>query len=363
MRPRDRLATTPWGDDRAWPSLIKRVARAHQPQGTIPESWMAGLRECVRSGYVERPDSVIPLANRSYLRNVAPTVMATPGDRGSVGFGVFVAWCSDLRRGAMRDFPDLGVRWTRDAEVTMLARCLDVALVAPSWLSGCARRVRQLLAEEVRGRLVSEVPELVSRVEVLRTWNPDSHQMSSWCDAMALAAVRQWQDEVLDEVEGMGAKSLLWYRVLEAWTAARAVTGQPVPERVERWLETTTSPRGAAGTRAKMALAGWRSLRLIHGLRQSIDGCAVLRENASEASEYHGAIGVAAVLLGLRRRQVEGYWRRRKEPCQGWPLRQPIPFKLLLFANDPCPPHPIAQRAMGAMRVLRARTRVASSGR
>ena len=47
---------------------------------------------------------------------------------------------------------------------------------------------------------------------------------------MALAAVRQWQDEVLGEVEGMGAKSLLWYRVLDAWREARAVTGQPVPE-------------------------------------------------------------------------------------------------------------------------------------
>ena len=340
MRRRDRLETTPWGDEHPLPLLIKRVAGAHEPQGTVPESWMAGLKECVRSGYLDRPDSIIPLANPSYLHNVAPTVTATPGDRGIVGFEVFVAWCSDLRQGAMRDFPEVGLRASKHAEVTMLARSLDVALVAPSWLSGCHRRVRQLLAEEVQGRLVSEVPELVSRVEALRTWTPDSHQMSSWCDAMALAAVRQWQDEVLDEVEGMGAKSLLWYRVLNAWREARAVVGQPVPERVVRWLETTKAPKGAAGTRAKMALAGWRSIRLIHGLRRSVDGCVLLKDNASEASEYHGAIGVAAVLLDLGTRQVEGYWRRRKERCQGWPLRQPIPFKLLLFANDPYP-HPI----------------------
>ena len=335
MRPRDRLETTPWRGEQPWPSLIKRVARAHQPQGTVPESWVAGLKECVRSGYLDRPDSVIPLASPSYLRKVAPTVTATPGDQGILGFAVFVAWCCDLRQEAMRDFPEVSARGSKDAEVTMLARCLDIALVAPSWLSVCDQRVRQLLAEEVQGRLVSEVPELVSRVEALRTWKPDSHQMSSWCDAMALAAVRQWQDEVLGEVEGMGAKSLLWYRVLDAWREARAVTGQPVPERVVRWLETTKAPQGAAGARAKMAVAGWRSIRLIHGLRQSVDGCPLLRENASEASEYHGAIGVAAVLLGLGWRQVEGYWRRRKEQCRGWPLRQPIPFNLLFFANDP----------------------------
>ena len=51
MRPRDRLATTPWRDDHSWPSLIERVARAQEPQGTVPESWVAGLKECVRSGY------------------------------------------------------------------------------------------------------------------------------------------------------------------------------------------------------------------------------------------------------------------------------------------------------------------------
>ena len=62
MRPRDRLETTPWRGDQPWPSLIKRVARAQQPQGTVPESWVAGLKECVRSGYLDRPDSVIPLA-------------------------------------------------------------------------------------------------------------------------------------------------------------------------------------------------------------------------------------------------------------------------------------------------------------
>ena len=105
MRPRNRLATTPWWGDHGWPSLIKRVGRAQQPQGTVPESWVAGLKECVGSGYVDRPDSFIPLANPSYLRKVAPTVMATPGDRGFVGFGVFVAWCCDLRRGASPTSP------------------------------------------------------------------------------------------------------------------------------------------------------------------------------------------------------------------------------------------------------------------
>ena len=228
---------------------------------------MAGPKVCVRSSYPDRPDSVILLANPSLLREFAPTAMKEHVDRGFLGFGVFVVWCCDLRRGAMRDFPDVNLLESQASEVTMLARCLEIALVAPSWLSGCDQRVRQLLAEEVQGRLVSEVPELVSRVEALRTWTPESHQMSSWCDAMALAAVRQWQDEVLDEVEGMGAKSLLWYRVLQAWREARAVTGQPVPERVVRWLETTKSPQGAAGARAKMGLAGWRSIRLIHGLR------------------------------------------------------------------------------------------------
>ena len=350
MRPRDRLATTPWRDDHPWPSLIERVTRAQKrkkrkkrkkrrkrqiPQGMVPESWVAGLKECVRSGYLDRPRSVIPFNEFGYLCEVAQTVMEKPEEEEIFDFGVFIAWCCDLRQGAMRDFPELSTRADKDPEITMLARCLDIALAAPSWLSGCHPRVRGLLAEEVQGRLVSEVPDLVARVEALRTWKPDSHQMPSWCDAMALAAVRQWQDEVLGEVEGMGAKSLLWYRVLTAWRLARAVTGQPMPERVVRWLETTVAPQGAAGAPAKMALAGWRSIRLIHDLRQSVDGRPLLRKNASEASEYHGAVGVAAVLLGLGCRQVEGYWRRRKEQCRGWPLRQPIPGNLLFFANDP----------------------------
>lgn len=315
--------------------LIKRVAQAQKPQGTVPGSWIAGLEACVRSGYLDQPNSVIPVWNPPYLLNAAPTVMATHGDQGFGGFTVFVAWCSDLRQAAMRDFPEVRNWRNNDAEVTMLARYLDLALAAPTWLSGCHPRVRRVLAEEVQGRLVSEIPDLVSRVEALRTWKPDSHQMPFWCDAMALAAVRKWQDDVLDEVEGMGAKSLLWYRVLDAWRGARVVTGQPVPERVVRWLETTKAPRGVAGRRARMAVAGWRSLRLIHGLRQSVDGCPLLQENRNEASEHHGAIEVAATLLDLNWRQVEGYWRRRKERWQGWPLRQPIPFKLLYFANDP----------------------------
>lgn len=335
MCPRDKLATTPWGEGHPGLWLINRVARSQQPQGTVPDSWIAGLKECVRSGYLDQPNSVLPLINIPYLREVAPTVMATDGDRGFMGFGVFVAWCCDLRQGAMRDFPEVGKGRNDDAEVTMLARCLDLAVAAPTWLSGCHPRVRTVLAEEVQSRLVSEVPDLMSRVEALRTWKPESHQMPSWCDDMALAAVRKWQDDVLDEVEGMGAKSLLWYRVLDAWRGARVVTGQPVPERVVRWLEMTKAPRGVAGRQSRMALAGWRSLRLIHGLRQPFDGAPLFLQTASEASEYHGAIGVAATLLDLEWRQVEGYWRRRKEQCQGWPLYQPIPFDLLYFANDP----------------------------
>ena len=219
MCPRDTPAPPLRRDDHPWPSLIERVTQGQKPQGTVPESWVAGLEECVRSGYLDRPRSVIPFKNLSYLCKVARTVMAKPKDQEIFEFGVFVAWCCDLRQGAMRDFPELSTRADKDPEVTMLARCLDIALAAPSWLSGCHPRVRGLLAEEVQGRLVSEVPDLVARVEALRTWKPDSHQMPSWCDAMALAAVRQWQDDVLDEVEGMGAKSLLWYRVLTAWRA------------------------------------------------------------------------------------------------------------------------------------------------
>ena len=335
-RPRDTIALKPPRRvDDLWPHMLKRVAGAHEPQGTIPESWIAGLGECVRRGYLDRPRSVVPLHDYADLRQVAPTVMATPGIRGFLGFSVFVAWCSDLRQSTMRDFPEVSPCWDNDAEVTMLARCLDIALVEPSWLIGCHPRVQRVLAKEVRNRLVSEVPDLLARVKGLPTWRPEPNELPSWCDAMALAAVRQWQDDVLDETEDMGAKSLLWYRVLKTWGRAWVVTGKPVPGRVERWLETTNAPQGVAGSRAKMALAGWRSVRLIHGLCQTVDGCPLLQENTSEASDHQGAIGVAAVLLGLGRRQVEGYWRRRKERCQGWPLRQPIPWKLLFFANDP----------------------------
>ena len=336
MRPRDTIAPKPpWGDDHPWPYMLERVTRAQEPQGTVPESWVAGLMECVRSGYLDLPTSVVPRLDNAHLRQVAPTVMATPGIRGFFGFVVFVAWCSDLWQSTMRDFPRVRFIADNEAEVRMLARWLDIALDEPSWLWGCHPRVRRVLTEEVQGRLVSEVPELLARVEALPRWTPDSSELPSWCDAMALAAVRQWQDDVLKEVEGMGTQSLLWYRVLNTWGRARAVTGKPVPERVVRWLKTTKAPQGVAGAPAKMALAGWRSLRLIHGLRETFDGRPLLRENTSEASDHQGAIGVAAVLLDLRRRQVEGYWRRRKEQGQGWPVRQPIPWQLLFFANDP----------------------------
>ena len=333
MRTRDRLETTPWSGGHPWPSLIKRVARAQQPQGSIPESWMAGLKECVRSGYVDRPDSVIPLASPSYLRKVAPTVMATPGDRGFVGFGVFVAWCCDLRRGAIADFPEVDTRADPDPEVTMLARCLDVAMTSPSWSRYTSPRLGRVLAERVSGRLVSEVPDLVDLAQAARR-GPDGPPSSSLWDGLALSAIWRWQDAILDDVESMGAADSLWYRVLDAWRAARMVTGRPVPERVLRWLETTQAPPGTPGTRARMALVGWRSVRLIHRLSESDDGAPLLQEDANEASEHHGAIQVAAVLLGLERGAVAGYWRRRKEQCPGWPLFHRLPVIELFLLSD-----------------------------
>ena len=158
MRPRDRLETTPWRGDQPWPSLIKRVARAQQPEGTVPESWVAGLKECVRSGYLDQPEGILPLASPSLLRELAPSAMKEHGDRGFLGFGVFVAWCCDLRRGAVADFPEVDTRADQDLEVTILARCLDLAMTAPSWSRYTSPRVRRVLAERVSGRLVSEVP-------------------------------------------------------------------------------------------------------------------------------------------------------------------------------------------------------------
>ena len=336
MRPRDRLATTPWGDDHAWPSLIKRVARAQQPRRTVPKSWMAGLKACVRSGYLDRPDAVIPLVNPSYLRTVAPTVMATPGDRGSVGFGVFVAWCCDLRRGAIADFPEVDTRADPDPEVTMLARCLDVAMSAPSWSRYISPRLGRVLAERVSGRLVSEVPELVDLAQTARRGPDGPSASSSMWDGLALSAIGRWQDAVLAEVEEMGARDGLWYCVLDAWRAARMVTGGSVPERVLRWLETTQAPPRSSGPRASMALAGWRSVRLVHGLCESDDGAPLLQEGANEASAHHGAIQVAATLLGLEPGAVAGYWRRRRAQCRGWPLFHRLPvIEMVLLADAP----------------------------
>ena len=112
------------------------------------------------------------------------------------------------------------------------------------------------------------------------------------------------------------------------------VTGRPVPERVLRWLETTQAPPGIPGTRARMALVGWRSVRLIHRLSESDDGAPLLQKDANEASEHHGAIQVAAVLLGLERGAVAGYWRRRREQCRGWPLFHRLPVMELFFLSD-----------------------------
>ena len=335
MRPRDRLATTPWRDDHPWPSLIERVARAQEPQGTVPESWVAGLKECVGSGYVDRPDSFIPLANPSYLRKVARTVMATPGDQGLLEFGVFVAWCCDLRQGAIADFPEVDTRADQDPEVTILARCLDMAITAPSWSRLASPRLGRVLAERVSGWLVSEVPDLVDLAQAARR-GPDGPPSSSMWDGLALSAIWRWQDAVLDEVEGMGAANRLWYRVLDAWRAARVVTGRPVPERVVRWLEKTQAPPGVPGRRASMALEGWRSLRLVHGLSRSDDGAAVLQVDANEASEHHGAIQVATTLLDLERGAVAGYWRRRKEQCRGWPVFHRLPeIEMFLLCDAP----------------------------
>ena len=155
MSPHEKSAVPAWWDERPMASLVQCMAQAQQPQGTVPDSWMAGLKECVRSGYLDWPDSVIPLNCPSYLRKVAPTVMAARGNRGFFGFGVFVAWCSDLRRGAIADFPDVDTRADPDPEVTMLARCLDVAMTAPSWSRYTSPRLGRVLAERVSGRLVS----------------------------------------------------------------------------------------------------------------------------------------------------------------------------------------------------------------
>ena len=111
-------------------------------------------------------------------------------------------------------------------------------------------------------------------------------------------------------------------------------TGRAVPERVLRWLEKTQAPPGARGRRSSMALAGWRSIRLVHGLTESDDGTSLLQVDTNEASDYGAAVEVAATLLGLRRRQVDGYWRRRKEQCRGWPLFHRLPVIELFFLAD-----------------------------
>ena len=83
-----------------------------------------------------------------------------------------------------------------------------------------------------------------------------------------------------------------------------------------------------------MALEGWRSIRLVHGLSRSDDGAAVLQVDANEASGHHGAIQVAATLLGLERGAVAGYWRRRKEQCRGWPLFHRLPVIEMFLLSD-----------------------------
>ena len=294
---------------------------------------MAGLEECVGSGYLDRSDSVTPLANPSLLREFAPTAINEYRGRGFLGFEVFVAWCSDLRRGAVADFPEVDTRGDSNPEVTILMRCLDVAMTAPSWSRYASPRLERVLAERVSGRLVSEVPVLVDLAQAARR-GPDGPASSLMWDGLALSAMWRWQDAVLAEVEGMGATNRLWYRVLDAWRATRVVTSRPVPERLLRWLETTRAPPGAPGRRASMALAGWRSVRLVHGLSRSDDGASLLQEGANEASEHHGAVQVAAALLGLEPGAVAGYWRRRKAQCRGWPLFHRLPVVELFLLSD-----------------------------
>ena len=295
MRPRDRLATTPWRDDHPWPSLIERVALAQKPQGTVPESWVAGLKECVRSGYVDRPDSFIPLANPSYLRKVAPTVMATPGDRGFLGFGVFVAWCCDLRRGAIADFPEVDTRADPDPEVTMLARCLDVAMTSPSWSRYTSPRLGRVLAERVSGRLVSEVPDLVDLAQAARR-GPDGPPSSSLWDGLALSAIWRWQDAILDDVESMGAADSLWYRVLDAWRAARMVTGS-----------------ARAGARA--ALAGDDAGAPRHPGDAGQDGACGLAFGAPDTPSFPSRMTEPPCSRWTRTRRASTTGRFRLPPC------------------------------------------------
>ena len=85
-----------------------------------------------------------------------------------------------------------------------------------------------------------------------------------------------------------------------------------------------------------MALAGWRSVRLIHGLSESDDGAPLLQVDSNEASGHHGAIQVAAALLGLERSAVAGCWRRRREQCRGWPLVHRLAvIEMVLLADAP----------------------------
>ena len=164
---------------------------------------------------------------------------------------------------------------------------------------------------------------------------PDKPPLSSMWDGLALSAIWRWQDAVLADVEGMGAKHGRWYRVLDAWRVARTVTGQPVAARVSRWLEQTEKPPDRQGRRSSMVVPAWRSIRLIHGLSEEHDGTpSLLQVDANEASEHDGAIQVAATLLGLHPSQVAGYWRRRKGQCTGWPLFHRLPVIEAFFLAD-----------------------------
>ena len=308
---------------------------------------MAGLEECVRTGYLDQPESIVPLANPSLLGELAPTLMKERGDRGFLGFGVFVAWCSDLRRGAIADFPEVDTRADQDPEVTILARCLDTAITAPSWSRYASPRLGRVLAERVSGRIGSEVPDLVDLAQAAQR-GPDGPPSSAMWDGLALSAIRRWQDAVLDEVEGMGAANRLWYRVLDAWRAARMVTGRGPCRSAccAGWRRRRRRQASRGGGRAWPSRVGARFAwcTVFPGRMMG----PLLQVDANEASEHHGAIQVTTTLLGLERGAVAGYWRRRKEQCRGWPLFHRLPvIEMFLLSRRAL----IHIRAMGPLRV------------
>ena len=213
----------------------------------------------------------------------------------------------------------------KQARVPTFATAIEqvIALRRPTWKDAdtLAAQFRASL-ERYAGALGPIQVSRIATADVMQALAPHWHAFPAAADTARrrISAVLQW-------AIGQG------YRVLDAWRAARMVTGRP-PERVLRWLETTQPPPGVAGRRASMVLAGWRSMRLVHGLSRSDDGAPLLQVDANEASEHHGAIQVAATLLGLERGAVAGYWRRRRAQCRGWPVFHRLPVLEMLLLSD-----------------------------